>query len=81
MENERDVLKRFQDRTPFLRPLTDEIQDPSEPTIIVLKHLDNHLLNASIEKTLNRKELKYISKRVLKALQTLHEDGYVHTGW
>ncbi|EGD95976.1 STE/STE20 protein kinase [Trichophyton tonsurans CBS 112818] len=79
VENERDVLKRFQDRTPFIRPLTDEIQDPSEPTIIVLNHLDNHLLNASIEKTLNRKELKYISKRALKALQTLHEDGYVHT--
>ncbi|EGC45357.1 serine/threonine protein kinase [Histoplasma capsulatum var. duboisii H88] len=79
VENEQDILKRFQDRTPFLRRLTDEIEDPSDPTIIVLKHLDDHLLNASIEKTLNRKELKYISKRILEALKVLHEDGYVHT--
>jgi serine/threonine protein kinase len=80
VENERDVLKRFQDRTPYLRPLIDEIEEPSQPPTIVLKHLDDHLLNASIKKTLNRKELRYVSRRILEALMVLHEDGYVHTG-
>ncbi|KAK0113409.1 hypothetical protein ONS96_014275 [Cadophora gregata f. sp. sojae] len=69
VENERDVLKRFQDRTPYLRPLIDEIEEPSEPATIVFKYLEDHLLNASIQKTLNRKELKYVSRRILGALK------------
>jgi tRNA A-37 threonylcarbamoyl transferase component Bud32 len=80
VENERDVLRRFQNRTPFLRPLLDELIQPADPTAIVLRHLDDHLLNASIKQTLNRKELKFVSRRVLEALQVLHEDGYVHAG-
>jgi serine/threonine protein kinase len=80
VENERDVLKRFQNQTPYLRPLIDEIEEPSDPPTIVLKHLEDHLLNASIKKTLNRKELKYVSRRILEALKVLHEDGYVHSG-
>jgi serine/threonine protein kinase len=80
VENERDVLKRFQNQTPYLRPLIDEIEEPSDPPTIVLKHLEDHLLNASIKKTLNRKELKYVLRRILEALKALHEDGYVHTG-
>jgi serine/threonine protein kinase len=80
VENERDVLKRFQDHTPYLRPLVDEIEEPSQPITIVLKNLDDHLLNASIKKPLNQKELKYISRRILDALRILHEGGYVHTG-
>ncbi|KAF8865644.1 serine/threonine protein kinase [Acephala macrosclerotiorum] len=79
IKNERDILKRFQDRTLYLRPLIDEIEEPSDPPTIVLKHLEDHLLNASIKKTLNRKELKYVSKRILEALKVLHENGYVHT--
>lgn len=80
MENERNVVKRFRDRTPYLRPLIDEIEEPSDPPTIVLKYLEDHLLNASIKKTLNRKELKYVSRRILEALKVLHEEGYVHTG-
>jgi serine/threonine protein kinase len=80
VENERDALKRFQDRTPYIRRLIDEVEDPSISPIIVLKYLDDHLLNASIKKTLNRKELKYVSRRILEALKVLHEDGFVHTG-
>ncbi|KAF4627689.1 hypothetical protein G7Y89_g10467 [Cudoniella acicularis] len=79
VENERDVLKRFQDQTPYLRPLIDEIEDPAEPPTIVLKYLEDNLLEASIKKTLNRKELKYVSRRILGALKVLHKDGYVHT--
>jgi len=60
--------------------MIDEIEDPAEPTTIALRHLDDHLLQASIEKILNRKEIKYVSKRVLQALSVLHEDSYVHSG-
>jgi serine/threonine protein kinase len=77
--NERDVLKRFQGRTPYLRPLIDEIQEPSEPPIIVLRYLEDHLLSSSIKKQLSRKELKYVARCILEALNVLHEDGYVHT--
>jgi serine/threonine protein kinase len=80
VENERDLLKRFQHRTPYLRPLIDEIDEPSAPVTIALKHLQGDLLSASVERTLNRRELKYVSRRVLEALKTLHEDGFVHTG-
>ncbi|RFU29464.1 hypothetical protein B7463_g6866, partial [Scytalidium lignicola] len=79
VENERDVLKHFQNQTPHLRPLIDEIKEPSDPPTIVLKYLEDHLLNASIKQTLNRKELKYVSRSILKALKVLHENGYVHT--
>jgi serine/threonine protein kinase len=80
VENERDILRRFQGRTPYLRPLIDEIKEPSEPITIVLKYLDDNLQNASNKRTLSRKELKYVSKRILEALSTLHEDGFMHTG-
>ena len=80
VENERDILKRLQDRTPYIRPLIDEIEAPDLPTTIVLKHLDDHLLQASIQQTLSRKEIKYVARRILKALSILHEAGYVHTG-
>jgi serine/threonine protein kinase len=80
VENERDALRRFQDRTPYLRPLLDEIEEPRDPLTIVLKYFKDPLLNLSIKKTLNRKGVKFVSKRILEALKVLHEDGYVHTG-
>ena len=48
--NERDVLRRFQKRSRYIRPLTDEILEPAEPTTIMLQHRESHLLRASIEK-------------------------------
>ncbi|KAI9714680.1 MAG: hypothetical protein M1812_006345 [Candelaria pacifica] len=79
VDNEAAVLRRFQDRTPYLLPLIDDIEDPPSPPIIVLKYLEDHLLHASIEKPLNRKELKYVSKRILEALKVLHDDSYIPT--
>lgn len=80
LQNERDVLRRFQSQTPFLRPLLDEIVDPSDPPAIVLKYLDDNLLDASNSKRLSRREIKYVSRRVLDGLKILHEAGFVHTG-
>lgn len=78
--NERDVLKKFQSRTPYLRPLIDEIVEPADPPAIVLKHLEDELLASSNKKKLTTNEIKYVSKRVLMALKPLHENGFVHTG-
>lgn len=80
LQNERDVLKRFQSRTSCLRPLIDEIEDPSDPPALVLKHLDDDLLSASAAQRLTRLEIKNVAKKTLEALKVLHEDGYVHTG-
>ncbi|KAJ0413763.1 serine/threonine protein kinase [Aspergillus carlsbadensis] len=78
VKNERDILKHFQGKTAYLRPLLDEIEDPPEPTIIVLKHFEGDLLQATKARPLNRKELKFVSRRILGALNSLHEGGYVH---
>jgi hypothetical protein len=40
LDNERSILKRFQDAAP-LRPLIDKIQEPQEPPALVLKHYDS----------------------------------------
>lgn len=80
LQNERDVLQMFQGRSPFIRPLLDEILEPQDPPAIVLKRLDDHLLNAAAAKNLSNDEIKYVARRVLLALNTLHEDGFVHTG-
>jgi hypothetical protein len=80
VENERDVLQRFQHRTPYLRPLIDEIDEPTFPVTIALKYLQGDLLEASVARTLNRREVRHVSRCVLEALKTLHEDGFVHTG-
>ncbi|RDW79346.1 uncharacterized protein DSM5745_06198 [Aspergillus mulundensis] len=79
LQNERDVLRRFQSRTPFIRPIIDEIVEPSHPPTLVLKHLDDHLLHASIAQRLTRQEVKYVAKGVLEALKVLHQANYVHT--
>ncbi|EZF98638.1 serine/threonine protein kinase [Trichophyton rubrum MR1459] len=80
IHNERDVLRRFQHNSPFIRPLLDEIEEPSTPPAIVLKHVDDDLLNASDTQRLTRSEVKYVAKKVLEAISAFHEGGFVHTG-
>ncbi|KAB8067212.1 kinase-like protein [Aspergillus leporis] len=79
LQNEKDVLLRFQGRSPYLRTLLDEIEDPPGPPALILRHLDDDLLNASNSKRLTRLEVKYVARRVLEALAVLHAEGYVHT--
>lgn len=80
LQNERDVLKRFQSLTFFIRPLIDEILEPADPPAIVLKYLIDHLLNASAFARLTNREVKYVARRILEALKVLHENNYVHSG-
>lgn len=80
VENERDVLKSLQDRTPLLRPLVDEIEEPSSPTTIALKNLESDLFVQTAKKTLNRKELKHVCRNILNTLSVLHGENLVHTG-
>jgi serine/threonine protein kinase len=80
LQNERDVLLRFQPRTPHIRPLLDEV-DPDTPShALIMRWLDNDLLNVTKRRQLASSEVKFVAKGVLEALQALHADGYVHTG-
>ncbi|KKZ64790.1 hypothetical protein EMCG_09310 [[Emmonsia] crescens] len=78
LENKQDVLKHFQIQSPFFHSLLDEIINPADPPAIVLKHLDNHLLNASASRELAIIEIKYIAKSILEGLKLLHSEGFVH---
>jgi serine/threonine protein kinase len=80
LENERSLLQRFQHRTPFLRPIIDDIEDPEDPPAIILRWLDDDVMRASDTKRLTRPEVKEVAKGVLEALKVIHEDGYIHTG-
>jgi casein kinase II subunit alpha len=73
---ERLICKRFQGLSP-IRQLLDEIK---EPNCLVLKYLDNNLLDASNKKKLEKSDIKSVAKKVLEALATFHEASYVHTG-
>ncbi|KXX77786.1 Serine/threonine-protein kinase PAK 4 [Madurella mycetomatis] len=79
LQNEVDILKRYQSKTPFLRPVIDEIWEPTDPPSIVLRHLDSQLLTESKKKRLTRPEIKQVARCVLEALHVLHKDGMVHT--
>ncbi|KAL3459790.1 serine/threonine protein kinase [Aspergillus heterothallicus] len=77
--NERDVLQFFARRTALMRLLIDEVLEPSNPPAIVLRYLDDNILNASVKKQLTKKQVKYVARRVLEALKVLHQDNFVHT--
>ncbi|KAH9207380.1 hypothetical protein DL95DRAFT_468718 [Leptodontidium sp. 2 PMI_412] len=72
LANERDVLKHFRDCT-CIRQVLDETKNPPS---LILQHLDDNLLHASGVKTLEGSDVKFVAKRVLQAIQALHEAGY-----
>ena len=78
--SERDVLLRYQSRTPYIRPLLDEV-DPDMPShALILRWLDTDLLDATEDKGLESSDVKLVAKGVLEALQMLHADGLIYTG-
>ncbi|KFZ12317.1 hypothetical protein V502_07148 [Pseudogymnoascus sp. VKM F-4520 (FW-2644)] len=62
LENERDVLKRFQGRAPGLRPLVDEIVGEEEAPAIVLSWFEDDALNVSGGRRFTRGEVKEESR-------------------
>ncbi|KAF4151201.1 hypothetical protein CNMCM6069_004353 [Aspergillus lentulus] len=79
LQNERDILLRFQNRTPCIRPLIDELEDSTIPPTLILRYLDDDALRASNHQRLTRPEVKYVAKTVLEGLSVLHDEGFVHT--
>ncbi|RDL30808.1 uncharacterized protein BP5553_10153 [Venustampulla echinocandica] len=79
LQNERDVLLHFKNQTPFIRPLLDEIATADSPPGLVLRYLDDDILQASNAQRLTRPEVQYVAQRVLEALAALHNEGFVHT--
>lgn len=69
VEIERGFLASIRGRSPHIRPLVDTVIEPPSPVTIVLKHLEDNLLNASAKKTLNHKELKFVSRGILEAFE------------
>lgn len=80
LQNEQEVLLRFQDKTPFIRPLLDEIVTTGCTPCLILRYLDDDILQASNSQRLTRTQVKYAAQRVLEALSALHIEGFVHTG-
>ncbi|EFQ36556.1 serine/threonine protein kinase [Colletotrichum graminicola] len=79
LQNEANVLERYQSKTPFLRPIIDKVIEPTDPPSIILRHLDSELLTESKKKRLTRPEIKQVARCILEALLILHKDGMVHT--
>ena len=80
LQNERDVLLHFQPRTQHIRSLLDEVDPGTASHALVMRWLDDDLLNVTRRRQLASSEVNYVAKGVLEALQALHADGYVHTG-
>ena len=73
---ERYVLETIHHH-PCLRPLIDTTEDPST---LVLRYLDDNLLEVSGKKRLAASDLKFVARSTLEALAELHGKGFVHTG-
>lgn len=80
LKREANILKRYSAKSPFIRPLIDVIEEPTDYPSILLEYRDSDLLAESNQKRLSRPEIKQVAKSVLEALRILHKDGMVHTG-
>jgi casein kinase II subunit alpha len=76
LSNELRVLQAL-NGNPCIRPLVDTVE---EPPSLVLRHLDDNLLDASNATRLEKADIKLVARNVLIALDALHERVYVHTG-
>lgn len=76
LNNEREVLETLRDHA-SVRQMIDIIEDPPS---LVLKFLDDNLLNVSGQEGLKGSDLKHVARSLLQALAALHENGFVHTG-
>jgi casein kinase II subunit alpha len=56
------------------------LDETKNPPSLILQHLDDNLLHASSVKTLTSSDVKFVTKRVLQAIQVVHQGGFTHTG-
>ena len=61
LKDERDVLEAVHD-SPCVRPLVGTSDDPPS---LILKHLDDNVLNASNAKKLERADIKHVAWNTL----------------
>lgn len=80
LQNERDILLRFQRRTSAIRPLIEEVEDANSPPTLILKYLNDDVLNASNKQPLTHFEVVSVARKMLEALAVLHDEGFVRTG-
>ena len=76
LDNELRVLQAL-NGNPCIRPLVDTVE---EPPSLVLRHLDDNLLDSSNATRLGKADIQFVARNVLTALDALHGQGYVHTG-
>ena len=75
LENEFRVLQAV-GGNPCIRPL---IETTKEPHSLVLRHLDDNLLDVSNTKRLEKADIKNFAHNMLTTIDALHGKGYVHT--
>jgi serine/threonine protein kinase len=76
LEDQRPAIEAFRG-SPFIRQQVDEA---TNPTAVVLEYLNEDLLSLSSKRRLKMPEIKAIGKRILQAICSMHQSGYVHTG-
>lgn len=76
LDNELRVLQAVKEN-PCIRPLIDTTK---EPPSLVLRYLDDNLLDASNTKRLEKADIKFVARNILVALDAIHGQGFVHTG-
>ncbi|GFF95400.1 protein kinase, putative [Aspergillus lentulus] len=82
LQNKQDILLRFQDRTPCIRPLIEEFGDTTVPPTRILRYLDDRC-SSRIEQIAvysSRGEVCYKKGARSTALSVLYDKGFVHTG-
>lgn len=73
LQNERDVLVHFQQRTPHIRPLLDEVDPDTASHALVMKWLASDLLDVTQTRQLASTEVKLIAKARLCRRFTLKD--------
>lgn len=76
LQKEREVLGSVRGH-PLIRQIIDSTDSPP---YLILRHLDENLLNAFRNKNLEPSAIKVVARKVLEAVSALHQQGYVHTG-
>ncbi len=76
MSIEHEIPEIVQGHT-CIRQMIDNVEDPPS---LVLKYLDDNVLDVCSRKRLEGTDVKLVARTVLEGLAALHANGFVHTG-